>query len=143
MLRFFIKRRGPSWRCRIERKVDQLMANFEQLNALLDQAVARISTVKADTESLLARITELQQNPPVGMTPEQQASLDTAVATAQKITDALGTVDDLVPDAPPQTAPAPDPAEPAPTPAPTEPATAPTTEPAPAQPTTDPAAPTA
>lgn len=73
------------------------MSNFDELNAALDLAVTRLASVKGDTETLLATITQLQQNPPTGMTADQQAALDTAVIKAQGISDALGSLDGMVP----------------------------------------------
>lgn len=74
------------------------MANFDDLNAALDAASAKLDAVKKDTDSLLAEITRLQQNPPTGMTADQQSALDTAVLKAQAIRDGLGALDGLVPD---------------------------------------------
>lgn len=106
------KRRQPWWLRRFEEKVDYLMSTFEDLQAALAAAGEKITAVKADTENLLAKITELQNNPPSGMTPEQQASLDAAVTTAQGIAGQLSDLDALVPDVSPN----PTPEEPAPTP---------------------------
>jgi hypothetical protein len=132
MLGLFRKRRCPSWRQRIERKVDILMANFSDLKNALDAATAKVAAIRADTRSLLDKISALQANPPSGMTTEQQAQLDEAVTTAQSLVTALGEVDDQVNPPAPSETPAPAPAEqpapaPAEQPAPTEPPTAPAT----------------
>jgi hypothetical protein len=126
MLLTLWRRYRPSWRSRLERKVDTIMANFDDLNAALDAATAKLDSVKRDTDSLLAEVTRLQQNPPTGMTADQQSALDTAVMKAQAIRDGLGTLDALVPDQTPAASPAAP--EPAATTAPTEPAPAPAPE---------------
>ncbi len=100
------------WFRRLENKVDALMASFEDLQTVLNSVANIVTNVKADTDTLLAKITELQSNPPSGMTPEQQAALDVAVSTAQGIVTALGAVDDLVPNAPAPTEEQPAPEQP-------------------------------
>lgn len=103
------------------------MSSFEDLQAALALANDKVSSVKADTEFLLKTISDLQANPPTGMTPGQQASLDAAVSTAQNIATSLGALDDTVNP----------PAEPAPvdaTPAPVEGEPAAADTPAPEQP---------
>lgn len=131
MLGLFRKRRCPSWRQRIERKVDIIMANFSDLKTALDAATAKVAAIRGDVKSLHDKISALQANPPSGMTTDQQAQLDEAVTTAQGLVTALGEVDDqTAADTPAPTetpAPAPAPAEqpaeqPAPTPDPTAPA---------------------
>lgn len=79
------------------------MANFDDLNNALAAISDGVGKVKTDTDSLLAKITELQQNPPTGMTPEQQAALDTAVSLAQGIAGRVTEIDNLVPDPVPST----------------------------------------
>lgn len=117
MFGLFLNRRGPSWRCRLERKVDVLMSSFDDLKSALDAATTKVAAIRTDTATLLAKITELQSNPPSGMTSEQQASLDQAVTTAQGLVASLGTIDDEVNPAP-APSPAPAPAEPPAAPAP-------------------------
>lgn len=82
---------------RLNMKMDWLMSNFEDLQAALSTIGDKVTNVKGDVEGLLAKITELQSNPPTGMTPEQQASLDAAVTSAQNVAAQLTTLDDLVP----------------------------------------------
>lgn len=94
---FCNRRRRPSWRERIERKVNAIMSSFDDLNNALDQIGTRVSDIKSDTQSLLDRITQLQQNPPTGMTPDQQAALDTAVQKANEIAGKVTELDNLVP----------------------------------------------
>jgi hypothetical protein len=92
---------------RLEQKVDRLMSSFEDLQAALASAGDKVTAVKTDVETLLAKLANI---PPAGMTAEQQASLDAAVTTAQGIASSLGALDQEVnPPAPP--------AEPAPAPA--------------------------
>jgi hypothetical protein len=103
MFGLFFKRRQPEWLYRIERKVNILMASFDDLNNALAAISDGIGKVNTDTQSLLAKITELQQNPPTGMTPDQQAALDTAVSLAQGIAGRVTEIDNLVPDPVPPT----------------------------------------
>lgn len=83
------KRRGYILR-RIERKVDWLMASFEDLAAAQADTATKVAAVKTDVETLLAQLKDI---PPAGMTPEQQAALDAAVVAAQGINDSLAAVD--------------------------------------------------
>lgn len=113
MFGLLFKRRQPEWLIRIERKVNILMSSLDDLNTALATISTRVGNVKRDTETLLAKITELQQNPPTGMTPDQQAALDQAVSTAQAIAGSITEIDNLVPDAPaPQPEPQPEPEQP-------------------------------
>lgn len=73
----------------------RIMANFEDLKAAQDATDAKIAAVKADVERLMEALANV---PPAGMTPEQQAALDAAVAHATSINDALGAVDALNPE---------------------------------------------
>lgn len=83
------------------------MADFADLKTALDAASAKVAAVKNDTNTLLAKISALQANPPSGITPEQQAQLDDAVTTAQNLVSSLSAIDDQVPDEAPAE-PAPD-----------------------------------
>lgn len=80
----------------IERKVDKIMATLEELNGLLGEIGSEVGKVAADTQSLLDKLAAI---PTPGMTPEQQAALDAAVASATAIRDNLKSLDDKVPDA--------------------------------------------
>jgi uncharacterized protein YoxC len=84
------------WQRRIEQKVDWIMATLEDLQAVLDGIAPKVSAVKADTESLLAKLAAI---PTSGLTPEQQAAIDGAVAKAQAISDSLTALDNAVPSA--------------------------------------------
>ena len=86
---------------RIERKVDRLMATFEELSAALADISAEIDKVSADTDNLLAQLANI---PTPGMTPEQQAALDTAVASANALKARLTDLDAKVPDPSPPAA---------------------------------------
>lgn len=113
MFGLIFKRRQPEWLSRIERKVNILMASFDDLNNALAAISDGIGKVNTDTQSLLAKVTELQQNPPTGMTPDQQAALDQAVSLAQGIAGRVTEIDNLVPDAvQPQPEPQPEPEQP-------------------------------
>jgi len=87
----------------INRKMDLILNNQEKIMATLEElnsALAAISTevdkVSADTDKLLAQLAAI---PPGGLTPEQQAAIDSAVASATSIAARLKTIDDKVPDA--------------------------------------------
>lgn len=96
----------------------RIMSNFDDLKAAQDATDAKVATVKVDVEKILEALANV---PSAGLTPEQQAALDAAVAHATAINDALGAVDaEVNPPAPVEPAPAP--VEPAPeTPAPDAP----------------------
>lgn len=79
---------------RLEKKVDNIMASLEDLKAVLDGIGPKVTAVKTDTESLLAKLAAI---PPIGLTPEQQAAIDAAVVEAQGISDSLGAIDAAVP----------------------------------------------
>ena len=76
------------------------MATLEELNAVLATIATEVDKVSADTTNLLAQLAAI---PPGGLTPEQQAAIDTAVASAQSIATRLQALDDSVPDAAPPT----------------------------------------
>lgn len=77
----------------LQRLMEYIMSNFDDLKSALAGIGDKVTTVKTDVETLLAKLTDLQNNPPSGMTPEQQASLDDAVTTAQGIAESLGAID--------------------------------------------------
>lgn len=92
----------PPWVERLQDKVDLLfdrlenaMATLEELNTALAAIAAEVDKVSADTDNLLQQLTNI---PPAGLTPEQQAALDAAVASANTISDRLKVIDDKVPD---------------------------------------------
>jgi hypothetical protein len=73
---------------------ESIMSSFDDLKAAQAATDAKIASVKADVEKLMALLAAI---PPAGMTPEQQAALDEAVAHASSINDSLSAVDDLNP----------------------------------------------
>lgn len=72
------------------------MATLDELTGVLNEIGTEVEKVSADTEKLLA---DLAAIPTPGMTPEQQAAVDAAVASATQIRDRLKALDDKVPDA--------------------------------------------
>jgi hypothetical protein len=93
-------------RCEVMRRLDALdnkidlvmetiMATLEELNAAFATISSAVDKVSADTENLLAQLAAI---PPGGLTPEQQAAIDQAVASATAIADRLKAIDDKVPD---------------------------------------------
>jgi hypothetical protein len=93
-------------RCEVMRRLDDLdnkidlvmetiMATLEELNAAFATISSAVDKVSADTENLLAQLAAI---PPGGLTPEQQAAIDQAVASATAIADRLKAIDDKVPD---------------------------------------------
>lgn len=94
---------APPWADQIIDRVDLVLTKLETIMATLDEltgVLAEIGTevdkVSADTDKLLA---DLAAIPTPGMTPEQQAAIDSAVASATNIRDRLKALDDKVPDA--------------------------------------------
>lgn len=94
-------------RCEVMRRLDAIdekltsvqetiMATLEELNSALAAISSEVDKVSADTDNLLAQLAAI---PPGGLTPEQQAALDAAVASATGIAARLKTIDDKVPDA--------------------------------------------
>ena len=95
--------RNHRWQRRIEQKLDRLMSTFDDLTATLNSISVKVTAVKSDVDSLLAKLAAI---PPAGMTPAQQAALDAAVSTAQGIATSLGAIDaEVNPPAPPASAP--------------------------------------
>jgi hypothetical protein len=97
-------------RCEVMRRLDALnqttdlildrqeaiMATLEQLNAAFATISSAVDKVSADTDNLIAQLAAI---PPGGLTPEQQAAIDSAVSSATAIADRLKAIDDRVPDA--------------------------------------------
>ena len=91
--------RNHRWQRRIEQKLDRLMSTFDDLTATLNSISVKVTAVKSDVDSLLAKLAAI---PPAGMTSAQQAALDAAVSTAQGIATSLGAIDaEVNPPAPP------------------------------------------
>lgn len=99
-------------RCEVMRRLDTLedkidlilqgketiMATLEELNTALGLISSEVDKVSADTDNLLAQLAAI---PPGGLTPEQQAAIDAAVASATAIAARLTAIDDKVPDVTP------------------------------------------
>lgn len=96
-------------RCEVMRRLDALdnkidlvmetiMSTLEELNAALATISTEVDKVSADTENLLAQLANI---PTGGLTPEQQAAIDSAVVSATAIADRLKAIDDKVPDVTP------------------------------------------
>jgi len=94
-------------RCEVMRRLDALdqkidlvmetiMSTLEELTAVLGTISSEVDKVSADTEALLAKLANI---PTGGLTPEQQAAIDSAVTSATAIADRLKAIDDKVPDA--------------------------------------------
>ena len=77
-------------------KLETMMATVEELGVVLAEIGESVNKVSTDTDKLLA---DLAAIPTPGMTPEQQAAIDAAVASATNIRDRLKALDDRVPDA--------------------------------------------
>ena len=93
-------------RCEVMRRLDALdnkidlvmetiMSTLEELTGVLATISTEVDKVSADTDNLLAQLAAI---PPGGLTPEQQAAIDSAVASATAIADRLKALDDKVPD---------------------------------------------
>ncbi len=74
----------------LNRNMEKLMSSFDDLKAAQDESDAKIAAIKADVETMLAKLANI---PVAGMTPEQQAALDAAVDHAKKMNDAMGAID--------------------------------------------------
>ena len=99
----FDQREAPRWAQTLREMVSQVLTNQETMMATLDELNAALATISAevdkvaaDTDNLLAQLASI---PPGGLTPEQQAAIDSAVASATAIADRLKAIDDKVPDA--------------------------------------------
>lgn len=79
-------------------KQETIMATLEELNASFATISSAVDKVSADTDNLLAQLASI---PPGGLSPEQQAAIDAAVASATSIAERLNAIDNKVPDVPP------------------------------------------
>jgi hypothetical protein len=77
---------------------EKIMADVTDLKPALDAIDAKVSVVKTDVDTLLAKLAAI---PTVGLTPAQQAAIDDAVAHANIIAASLGAIDTTVNPAPP------------------------------------------
>lgn len=75
-----------------------IMATLEELNISMTAIMPILDKVSADTDNLLAKLSEI---PTGGLSPEQQEALDSAVASATSIASRLQAIDDKVPDSVP------------------------------------------
>ena len=97
------QREAPRWAKTLREMVSQVLENqettmstLEELTTALAEISSEVDKVSADTDNLLAQLAAI---PPGGLTPEQQAALDAAVASATSIAGRLKAIDDKVPDA--------------------------------------------
>lgn len=74
---------------KLERMMEIAMSSFDDLKNALSGVSDKVSTVKTDVETLLAKLS----SPPGGLTAEQQQFLDDAVTQAQGIATSLGAID--------------------------------------------------
>ena len=95
---------APSWAERLAdqlglalEKLETFMATIEELGPLVIEIKGVVAKVAADTDKILA---DLSAIPTPGLTPEQQAAVDAAVAGLTEIRDTLTSMDAKVPDAP-------------------------------------------
>lgn len=77
-------------------KQETIMATLDELTAALGAISPLLDKISADTDNLLSQLANI---PPGGLTPEQQAAIDSAVASANAISDRLKAIDEKVPDA--------------------------------------------
>lgn len=98
----FDQREAPRWAKTLHDMVSQVLANqetmmstLEELTGLIAEIGTEVGKVSADTDNLLDQLSKI---PPGGLTPEQQAAIDSAVASATAIRDRLKAIDDKVPD---------------------------------------------
>jgi len=101
---------SPEARCEVMRRLESMdgkidlvtedtetiMATLEELNAAFAIISTSVDKVSADTDKLIAQLASI---PPGGLTPEQQAAIDSAVESANAIANRLKAIDDKVPDA--------------------------------------------
>ena len=97
------QREAPRWAQTMREMVSQvlstqetIMATLEELNTALGAISPLLDKISADTDNLKAQLAAI---PTGGLTPEQQAAIDSAVASANQISDRLKAIDDKVPDA--------------------------------------------
>jgi uncharacterized coiled-coil protein SlyX len=76
-------------------KQEAMMATLEELNGALATISSEVDKVSADTDNLLTKLANI---PTGGLTQEQQAAIDSAVESANKIAERLKAIDDKVPD---------------------------------------------
>lgn len=79
----------PPWVVELNRKlglvlqkVETIMSDFTDLKGVLDGIVSDVASMKSDFESLEQKLAAV---PTAGMTPDQQAALDSAVQQARDI----------------------------------------------------------
>lgn len=70
---------------------------FKELTDILGVIGDEVGKVSADTDNLLAQLSNI---PTTGLTPEQQALLDSAIVSATAVRDRLQALDDKVPEPP-------------------------------------------
>jgi uncharacterized phage infection (PIP) family protein YhgE len=98
---------SPEARCEVMRRLEEMseqidlvketiMATLEELTGVLATISSEVDKVSADTDNLLAQLANI---PTGGLSPEQQAAIDSAVQSATAIADRLKAIDDKVPDA--------------------------------------------
>ena len=99
------QREAPRWAQTLREMVSQVLANqettmatLEELNAALGAISPLLEKISADTDNLLDQLANI---PTGGLTPEQQAAIDSAVTSATAIADRLKAIDDKVPEANP------------------------------------------
>jgi len=93
-----VMRRLDALDAKIDLVMETIMATLEELNAALTTISSEVDKVSADTDNLLAKLAAI---PTGGLTPEQQAAIDSAVVSATAIADRLKAIDDKVPDVTP------------------------------------------
>jgi len=81
---------------------ETIMSEVTDLKPALDAIDAKVTVVKTDVDTLLAKLAAI---PTAGLTPAQQAAIDDAVAHANIIAASLGAIDTTV--NPPAPTPAP------------------------------------
>lgn len=74
----------------IENNTETMMADIADIKPALDAIDVQVAKVKTDVDTLIAKLGAV---PTAGLTPEQQAAIDDAVAHANGIATALGAID--------------------------------------------------
>ena len=72
---------------------ESIMSQVTDLKPVLDLIDTKVSAVKTDVDTLLAKLANI---PTGGLTPEQQAAIDDAVQHANSIAASLGAIDTTV-----------------------------------------------
>jgi hypothetical protein len=80
---------------KILKKEEIIMATLQDLGPILATISSEVDKVSADTDKLLAQLASI---PTGGLSPEQQAAIDSAVDSATAIATRLQAIDDKVPD---------------------------------------------